>query len=107
MYLETQDKLKARKLDDLEQYSRRESLRFNGFQTKQNESSEDCAKMVKQYIRNTLKVEDDFNRIHRIGQSINAMMEGNVNRLLLSLKVLSPERKYIEPESINLTFPSN
>ena len=42
MYLETQDKLKARKLDDLEQYGRRESLRFNGFQTKQNESSEDC-----------------------------------------------------------------
>ena len=40
VYLETQDKLKARKLDDLEQYGRRESLRFNGFQTKQNESSE-------------------------------------------------------------------
>ena len=40
VYLETQDKLKARKLDDLEQHGRRESLRFNGFQTKQNESSE-------------------------------------------------------------------
>ena len=67
MYLETQNKLKARKLDDLEQYGCRESLRFNGFQTKQNESSEDCVKMVKQYIRNTLKVEvddNDFNRIH-------------------------------------------
>ena len=71
MYLETQDKLKARKLDDLEQYGRRESLRFNGFQTKQNECSENCAKMVKQYIRKTLKVEvddNDFNCIHRIGQ---------------------------------------
>ena len=71
MYLETQDKLKARKLDDLEHYGRRESLRFNGFQTNQNKSSEDCAKRVKQYIRNTLKVqadENDFNRIHRIVQ---------------------------------------
>ena len=71
VHLETQDKLKARKLDDLEQYGRRESLRFNGFQTKQNESSENCAKMVKQYIRNILKVEVDdnhFNCIHRIGQ---------------------------------------
>ena len=50
VYLETQDKLKARKLDDLEEYGRRKSLRFNGFQTKQNESSEDGAKRVKQYI---------------------------------------------------------
>ena len=59
------------KLDDLEQHGRRESLRFNGFQTKENESGENCAKMVKQYIRNTSKVEvddSDFNRIHRIGQ---------------------------------------
>ena len=71
VYLETQDKLKARKLDDLEQYGRRESLRFNGFQTRQNESSENYAKMVKQYIRHTLKVEvdvNDFNPIHRIDQ---------------------------------------
>ena len=71
VYLETQDKLMARKLDDIEQYGRRENLRFNGFQTKQNESSENSTKMVKQYIRNTLKVEVDdnqFNRIHRIGQ---------------------------------------
>ena len=71
VYLETQDKLMARKLDDIEQYGRHENLRFNGFQTKQNESSENCTKMVKQYIRNTLKVEVDdnqFNRIHRIGQ---------------------------------------
>ena len=73
VHFETQDKLKARKLDDLEQYGRRKSLRFNGFQTMQNESSKDCAKMVKQYIRNTLKVEVDennFNRIHRIGQKV-------------------------------------
>ena len=85
VYLETQDKLKARKLDDLEQHGRRESLRFNGFQTKQNESSENNAKMVKQYIRHTLKVEvdvNDFNPIHRIGQSIDVMMVRNVNRLL-------------------------
>ena len=61
VYLERKDWLKAKKLDDLEQYGCRESLRFNGFQTKQNESSENCAKMMKQYIRNTLKVEADDN----------------------------------------------
>ena len=67
VYSETQYKLKARKLDDLEQYGCCESLRFNKFQTKQSESSENCAMMVKQYIRNTLKVEvddNDFNYIH-------------------------------------------
>ena len=45
--LETQDKLKGRKLDDLEQYGRCESLRFNCFHTKQSESSGNCANMVK------------------------------------------------------------
>ena len=71
MYLGAQDKLKARKLNDLEQYGRRESLRFNGFQTKENKSSENCAKITKQYLRDTLKVEvdeNDFNRTHRIGR---------------------------------------
>ena len=33
-YLETQDILKVRRLDDLEQYGWSKSLRFNGFQTK-------------------------------------------------------------------------
>ena len=71
MHLETQDKLKVSRLDELEQYGRRKCLRFNGLQTKKNESSENCAKMVKEYIRNTLKVDvddNDFNRIHRVGQ---------------------------------------
>lgn len=71
MYLGAQDKLKARKLNDLEQYGRCESLRFNGFQTKENKSSENCAKITKKYLRDTLKVEvdeNDFNRTHRIGR---------------------------------------
>ena len=42
-----------------------------------------------------------------LDKSIDAMMKKNVNRLLLSLKVLSRERKYIETESINLMFLSN
>ena len=93
MYLETQDKLKARKLDDLEQYGRRESLSFNGFQTKQNESSEDCAKMVKQYIRNTLKVEDDFNRIHRIGQKYKRDDGRECKQVIHKFKVFIPRTK--------------
>ena len=53
--------------------------------------------MVKQYFRNTLKIEVDdsnFNRIHQKDKSMDVMMEKNVNKWLLSLKVLSPERKY-------------
>ena len=160
MYLETQDKLKARKLDDLEQYGHLESLRFNGFQTKQTESSEDCAKMVKQYIRNTLKAEvndNDFNRIHQIQQKyrrddgkecqqvtvkfkgfrghplstyakfsdrlifltpcyahvrvrireLDILVFRKTLRTYLMDHPLSQERKYIEPESINLIFLFN
>ena len=96
MYLETQDKLKARKLDDLEQYGRRESLRFNGFQTKQNESSQDCARMVKQYIRNTLKVEvddNDFNRIHRIGQKYKQDGGKECQQVIAKFKGFIPRTK--------------
>ena len=93
VYLETQYKLKARKLDDLEQYGRRESLRFNGFQTKQNESSEDCAKIVKQYIRNTLKVEDNFNRIHRIGQKYKRDDGRECQQVIVKFKGFIPRTK--------------
>ena len=95
-YLETQDKLKARKLDDLEQYGRRECLRFNGFQTKPNESSENCAKMVKQYIRNTLKVEvddNDFNRIHRIGQKYRRDDGKECQQVVVKFKGFIPRTK--------------
>ena len=88
VYLETQDKLKAKKLDDLEQYGRRQSLRFNGFQTKQHESSENCAKMVKEYIRNTLKVEvddNDFSRIYRIGKKYRRDDGNECQQVTLSL----------------------
>ena len=96
VYLETQDKLKARKLDNLEQYDRRESLRFNGFQTKQNESSEDCAKRVKQYIRNTLKVEvdeNDFNRVHRIGQTYRRDDGMECQQIIVKFKGFMPRMK--------------
>ena len=65
------DSLTAKKLDDLEQYGRSENLRLNEFQTKDNEFSENCSKMMKEYIRNTLKIkidDIDFNCIQRIGQ---------------------------------------
>ena len=96
VYLETQDKLKARKLDDLEQYGRRESLRFNGFPTKQIESSENCTKMVKQYIRNTLKIEvddNDFNRIHRIGQNYRRDDGKECQQVVVKFKGFIPRTK--------------
>ena len=96
VYLETQDKLKARKLDKLEQYDRRESLRFNGFQTKQNESSEDCAKRLKHYIRNTLKIEvdeNDFNRVHRIGQKYRRDDGKECQQIIVKFKGFMPRMK--------------
>ena len=69
-FLNEQDDLRCRKIDDLEQYGRRECLRFDGFEVSDAESSADCCKIVKDYIKNELKVElndDDYYRIHRIG----------------------------------------
>ena len=70
-YFEFQDELKSRKIDNLEQYSSRESLRFRCFEVKENE---ECESKVKSYIKNCLNAdikESEFNRIHRIGPTIN------------------------------------
>ena len=68
-FLYEQDDLRCRKIDDLEQYGRRECLRFDGFEVSDTEISADCSKIVKDYIKNELKLElndDDYYRIHRI-----------------------------------------
>ena len=73
-YFESQDELKSRKIDDLEQYGCRESLRFSGFEVKENESKEEYESKVKSYINNCLNVDiegSEFNRSHRIGPKIN------------------------------------
>ena len=73
-YFESQDEVKSRKIDDLEQYERQESLRFSGFEVKDSKSKEECESKVKSYIKNCLNVdveESEFNRIHRIGPKIN------------------------------------
>ena len=49
--------LKTWKLDDLEQYGRRECLRFSGFEVKEKETKEKCDSMIKNYIRDTLKID--------------------------------------------------
>ena len=73
-YFDSQDELKSRKIEDLEQYGRRESLRFSGFLVKENECKEQCESKVKRYIKNCLNVnieESEFNRIYRVGPKIN------------------------------------
>ena len=73
-YFESQDELKSRKIDDLEQYRHRESPRFSGFEVKQNESKEEeYEHVVKSYIKNSFNVykdESEYNRIHRIWPKI-------------------------------------
>ena len=73
-YFDSQEELKSRKIEDLEQYGRRESLKFSVFLVKENECKEQCESKVKRYIKNCLNVnieESEFNRIHRIGPKIN------------------------------------
>ena len=68
-FLYEQDDLRCRKIDDLEQYGRRECLQFDGFEVSDTEILADCSKIVKDYIKNELKLElndDDYYRIHRI-----------------------------------------
>ena len=72
-YFESQGELKSRKIDDLEQYGRRESVRFSGFEMKENESKEECEDAVKRYCKNSLKVdikESENSRNYRIGLKI-------------------------------------
>ena len=72
-YFESQDELKSRKIDDLVQYGRRESLRFCGLEVKENESKEECEHVVKSCIRNSFNVdteESEYNRFHKIGSKI-------------------------------------
>ena len=72
-YFASQDELKSRKIDDLVQYGRRESVRFCGLEVKGNESKEECEHVVKSCIRNSLNVdieESEYNRFHKIGLKI-------------------------------------
>ena len=72
-HFKSQNELKSRKIDGLELYERRESLRFSGFEVKENESEEECKHVVKIYIKNSLNVdikESQYNRIYRIGPKI-------------------------------------
>ena len=60
-----------KKLDDLEGRSKRNNLIFTGLQKQtaaDYESWEDCEKLVKDLIRNQLKITEDipFDRVHRL-----------------------------------------
>ena len=54
-FLNEQEHLRYRKIDDLEQYGRRECLRFDGFEVSDAESSADCCKIVKDYFKKRIK----------------------------------------------------
>ena len=46
-WFESQDELKSRKIDDFEYYESRESLRFSGFELKENKSKEESEHVAK------------------------------------------------------------
>ena len=55
VYLESQHELKTRKLDDLQQYTRLECLRFSSFKVKEKETKEECESMIKNYFKDTFE----------------------------------------------------
>ena len=63
--------LSDRKNDELEQYGRRISLRIEGLKFKKGESVSQCEDKVNTLIKEDLKldvIDDEFDRIHRIGK---------------------------------------
>ena len=64
-----------KKLDDLEGRSKRNNLIFTGLQAQSdNESWEDCEKLVNGVLRDQLKFNDDvqFDRVHRLHRGANS-----------------------------------
>ena len=107
-YFESQDELKSRKIDYLKQYGHQESLRFSGFEVKENESKEECESKVKSYIKNCLNVdveESEFNRIHRIGPKINKNRKA-FQQIIVKFKGFVPRKKFIGPGNTKLTSQS-
>ena len=91
-YFESQEELKSRKIDNLEQYGRRESLRFSGFEVKENESKEECESKVKSYIKNCLNVDIEESEFHIIGPKINK--NGKVfQQIIVKFKGFVPRTK--------------
>ena len=66
------------KLDDLEGRSKRNNLIFSGLKKRagaaDHESWDDCENLVKDLIRDQLKIRDDiqFDRVHRLGKDPNS-----------------------------------
>ena len=81
VYFESQNESKTRNFDDLEQYGRRECLRFSG------------ERIIKNYIKDTLKIdirENDYNRIHRVGPMITNNNGQLPQQITVKLKDFSP-----------------
>ena len=94
-YFESQDELKSRKIDDLEKFGRRESLRFSGFEVKANKSKEQCQHVVKSYIKNRLNVdieESEYKRIRRIGPKIKKNSK-TFQPIIVEFKGFVPRKK--------------
>ena len=62
--------LLERRLDDLEQYGRRTSLRISGIASGENETAEHCLEKVKEEIQKVAPELHDghFDRAHRVGK---------------------------------------
>ena len=76
--LKKHNKLLVKKIDDLEQYGRRTSLRFFNVPTKVKETAEDVREKVISFIKVAkIKIDDrDIDRAHRIGKIIEKEVNG-------------------------------
>ena len=62
--------IKAKKIADLEERSRRNNLRFDGFQEETNETWEESERIITDFVKEKLGIEEDIliERAHRTGK---------------------------------------
>ena len=78
----------------MEQFGCCECLRFSGFKVREKETKEECESMVKNYIKDTLKIdirESDYNRIHRLGPKITNNNGQVLQQVIVKFKGFSPK----------------
>ena len=97
------------KLDDLEGRSKRNNLIFSGLKKRtgtEYESWDDCEKLVKDVIKDQLKIDDDmqFDRVHRLGKDPNSPIVARFTSFKDKERVLREKRKLRESENGKSVF---
>ena len=112
------DQLKIR-CDNIEQYSRRTSIRIHEMEVPENESNDNIMAVVKSCYekKNVLFDQDNIGRVHRVGKKYTDENTGkNIQSIIVKFKLWKPRKEFYddrtryfindkkEPDLIFLTF---